>query len=263
VFPYYLNHSIINTPKGHLSLIVNDENKTLDGLKEILTVQLFAPGKESEALTPILMVLTNIAQEVKQTRMPLKQFVFSKEVLETMPGSITVEAPQEISKTPVGSKLMSHMTTLDIALKHFVNEFFYMICNEDANEVCRLTGFGNAAGLLVMRGMMSLGNATPKRSAEERNRSESLSTAPTSTSPSYIIPPTYNNTNNDNDDNANGNNKTNNTKNWSSNENSGSQANKYSRRAGESEEEHAERLAESLQNMIDDGVVQVVRKHDH
>ena len=37
--------------------------------------------------------------------------------------------------------------------------------------------------------------------------------------------------------------------------------NPYARREGESEEDHAERLAEGLQKLMDSGVVQVVRNN--
>jgi len=71
--------------------------------------------------------------------------------------NVSVETPAPAQQSPVASKLIPLMSTFEAALKHFVNEFFYMICDENANEVCRLTGFGNAAGLLVMRGLVKLG----------------------------------------------------------------------------------------------------------
>jgi hypothetical protein len=175
---------LLNTPRPMIPIIVDDANyATLNALIGILAVQVQAAESESEALTPILMLLTMIAEDVKQTRDILKRFVFPKDVLENA-STVTVEGPEALKDEPtVAGKLIPHMTTLDIALKHYVNEFFYMICDEDANEVCRLTGFGNAAGLLVMRGLMKLGNAPPKK------KSSTALSSVSSTSSSQPIPP--------------------------------------------------------------------------
>jgi len=54
------------------------------------------------------------------------------------------------------------MTSLTFAFKYYVNEFIYQLCDEDANEFMKLTGIGNAAGLLSMRGLFGFGQGLTK-----------------------------------------------------------------------------------------------------
>ena len=66
------------------------------------------------------------------------------------------------------------MTSLNFNLKHFSGEFVYLICDEDGlalvfgffglmrffssvGELVRLTGFGNAAGLMADKGLLGQG----------------------------------------------------------------------------------------------------------
>jgi len=46
------------------------------------------------------------------------------------------------------------MTSPFVAVKHFVQEFFYQACGEDATLLCRLVGVGNTAGLLQEKGLL-------------------------------------------------------------------------------------------------------------
>jgi hypothetical protein len=55
----------------------------------------------------------------------------------------------------IGARLIGHMTTFNIGLKHYVNEFLFTLCDQDANEFVRQTGFGNAAGLLATHNLLS------------------------------------------------------------------------------------------------------------
>eukprot|EP00026_Physarum_polycephalum_P005685 Phypoly_transcript_05720.p1 GENE.Phypoly_transcript_05720~~Phypoly_transcript_05720.p1 ORF type:complete len:500 (+),score=53.32 Phypoly_transcript_05720:92-1501(+) len=133
--------------------------RSLRALLDILAIQTQMSTNEtpSEALAPILMLLTTLAQEVPTVRETMKLYLFPREVLEQVPQKVAVEIPTLVAEQlHVASKLIPFMSSLEPALKHYVNEFFYFICDEDANEVCRLTGFGNAAGLLVMRGLMNV-----------------------------------------------------------------------------------------------------------
>lgn len=130
--------------------------RTLKALLDILAYQTKANEPPSSALVPILMLLTVIAQEVTVIRSHMKLSLFPKELIDQLPEAVGVEMPAPVQQSPVASRLIPLMSSLEPALRHYVNEFFYFICDEDANEVCHLTGFGNAAGLLVMRGLMQV-----------------------------------------------------------------------------------------------------------
>ncbi|KAN0028109.1 hypothetical protein ACTFIV_009940 [Dictyostelium citrinum] len=151
--------ALINTPKDLYDELI--EEIPLTYFQEIFKSQihlLSSPETAAEFL-PILMLLTNTAENVVSTRQQLKEMTFPYDLIKETdePLSVGIEPPEEVKKTGISSKLIPFMTGSDIGLKHFVSEYFFMICDEDANEVCRLTGFGNAAGLLVTRGLMSLG----------------------------------------------------------------------------------------------------------
>lgn len=131
--------------------------RSLKALLDILAIQTQSANETpSEALAPILMLLTTLAQEVPEVRETMMLFVFPREVLDQLPEAVGVATPASVEQSPVATKLIPLMSSLEPALRHYVNEFFYFICDENANEVCRLTGFGNAAGLLVMRGLMNV-----------------------------------------------------------------------------------------------------------
>ncbi|EFA78101.1 hypothetical protein PPL_08749 [Heterostelium album PN500] len=151
--------TLLNTPKSLYDEIV--DHIPLSYLEEIFTIQsaFFDKPEAPGEMIPITMLLANIAENVPETRDPLKAFTFPSELIKETdePLSVTIEPPKEAVTQGISSRLIPLMTSSDIGLKHFVSEFFYYICDEDANEVCRLTGYGNAAGLLVSKGLMSLG----------------------------------------------------------------------------------------------------------
>ncbi|EGC28888.1 hypothetical protein DICPUDRAFT_43649 [Dictyostelium purpureum] len=151
--------ALINTPRDLYDELIDEIG--LHIFQDIFKKQLYlldSPETAAQFL-PILMLLTSTAENVPSTRDELKAMTFPYDLIKDSdePLSVGIEPPEEVKTTGVSSKLIPFMTGNDIGLKHFVSEYFFMICDEDANEVCRLTGFGNAAGLLVTRGLMSLG----------------------------------------------------------------------------------------------------------
>jgi hypothetical protein len=59
------------------------------------------------------------------------------------------------------------MTAIDMALKYWANEMLFQLCDEDAERFVKLTGFGNASGLLVMRNLFGMGQYLTTDSATE------------------------------------------------------------------------------------------------
>ncbi|GAM23321.1 hypothetical protein SAMD00019534_064960, partial [Acytostelium subglobosum LB1] len=151
--------TLLNTPKDLFDELVDEIQLTY--FEQILATQLESYDKPEAPgdIIPILMLLSCIAENVPQTRDPLKAFTFPHELIKETdePLSISVEAPKESVSQGISARLIPLMTSSDIGLKHFSAEYFYNICDQDPNELCRLTGYGNAAGLLVTKGLMALG----------------------------------------------------------------------------------------------------------
>jgi len=87
----------------------------------------------------------------------------------------SVEAPPNWKSNPIGSKLISFMSGYNTARTFYVNEFIFQLCGEDVEEFVRLTGFGNASGLLASRSLLqgmqniSLTPLQQSKSSKENN----------------------------------------------------------------------------------------------
>mmetsp|Transcript_20868 Transcript_20868/g.28785 ORF Transcript_20868/g.28785 Transcript_20868/m.28785 type:complete len:501 (+) Transcript_20868:64-1566(+) len=143
--------ALINVPARCTDLF--EPERTLDALIDVLHFQVdIAVADESraaEVLTPILLNLTAIAKAIPRARPILRAAVFPKEVFEA-DSQATIQAHEILEKgDSLASKLMEFMTSFNVAVKHYANNFFYVILDEDANELVRLAGFGRAAGLLA------------------------------------------------------------------------------------------------------------------
>ncbi|KYQ89488.1 hypothetical protein DLAC_10163 [Tieghemostelium lacteum] len=172
IFTYHCDktHPMFGVKAAMVSALINTPKNLYDELVDAIPLQYFQsifkaqlhlldkPETANEFLT-FLMLLTNIAENVPETRDELKKMTFPADLIKDSdePLSVGIQPPEESANSGISSKLIPYMTSSDIGLKHFVGEYFFMVCDEDANEVCRLVGFGNAAGLLVTRGLMSLG----------------------------------------------------------------------------------------------------------
>jgi len=170
--------ALINVPARCTELF--DPEKTLEALIEVLYFQVDVAiadeSRSAEALTPILLNLTSIAKAIPRARPILKMAIFPPEVfqIESQP---SIQAHEILEKgDSLASKLMNFMTSFNMAVKHYVNNFFYIILEEDANELVRLIGFGRAAGLLAtlkLFGMDKLAEAQTGRSSSGSSSSSS------------------------------------------------------------------------------------------
>jgi len=143
---------LVNTPLGcaeyfDLSL------PTIDSLVQFLEEQLVVEEKSDDAqLTPILMVLVALARAFPLLRKYLLAKCFPNSPVDHATAS--VEAPPNWKSNPIGSKLISFMSGFNTARTYYVNEFIFQLCGEDVEEFVRLTGFGNAAGMLASRSLL-------------------------------------------------------------------------------------------------------------
>ena len=129
--------ALINVP-GKCTDLFDQQERTLDALVEVLFFQVEAAcvdeSRAAECLTPVLLNLTAIAKAIPRARGILKRAVFPPEVLsgESTQSKATVQAHELLEKgDSVASKLMDFMTSFNMAVKHYVNQFFYIILDED------------------------------------------------------------------------------------------------------------------------------------
>jgi len=145
---------LINVPSVCTTMF--DPEKTLQSLIDILVVNVEDTTNPAQSLTPILLVLTSIAKAIPRARGILKQIVFPNASQVKEESRVGIEAPsQNVDPNTLGGKLIPHMTSFNFALKYYVNEFLFVLCDEDANELVKMTGFGNAAGLLATYNLFS------------------------------------------------------------------------------------------------------------
>jgi len=182
-----VTQTLINVPARCTQLF--DPEKTLAALIEVLFFQVdMAVADETraaECLTPILLNLTSIAKAIPRARGILRSAIFPPEVFE-MESQPTVQAHEILEKgDSLASKLMNFMTSFNMAVKHYVNSFFYIVLDEDANELVRLIGFGRAAGLLAtlkLFGMDKLAEAQTGRTSSSGSGGSSGSSSSSSSS---------------------------------------------------------------------------------
>ena len=130
--------ALINVP-GKCTNLFDQQERTLDALIEVLFFQVEAAcadeNRAAECLTPVLLNLTAIAKAIPRARGILKCAVFPPEVLNSessRDSKATVQAHELLEKgDSVASKLMDFMTSFNMAVKHYVNQFFYIILDED------------------------------------------------------------------------------------------------------------------------------------
>mmetsp|Transcript_30961 Transcript_30961/g.77747 ORF Transcript_30961/g.77747 Transcript_30961/m.77747 type:complete len:482 (-) Transcript_30961:177-1622(-) len=140
-----------------------DKEPTFRALLEFLQAQNEREAEDpSSLLTPVLLVLTSVCKRYRQAREMSRKFVFP--MADTVDLPHNVEAPKEVVESGcLGSKLMNHMTSMNFALKTYVNEFLFECCDEDADELSRLVGFGRAAGLMATRSLFSVLNEMARK----------------------------------------------------------------------------------------------------
>lgn len=60
-----------------------------------------------------------------------------------------------MDKNTLAGKLLGHMTSANVALHHFSAELIFELVGKSEDELVRLCGMGNAAGLLASKGLFA------------------------------------------------------------------------------------------------------------
>lgn len=129
---------------------------TLEKLLQFFCFQMNR-GEENEAvnLTPILIILTSIARAVPRAR-PIILDLIMPQWQTVEPRNNCMDPPAEfMDKNSLAGKLLVHMTSANVALHHFSAELVFELVGKNEDELVRLCGMGNAAGLLASKGLFA------------------------------------------------------------------------------------------------------------
>jgi len=149
---------LLNSPQGWSKLV--DHDGLVRAVMSFLNTLRESVGKShfqfnTETVVPHLMLLAGIMEEDHGIRPMALDFVFPKEYRDKAEDDPCIEGPDVLrSSDCLGARLAHFMTSSNITVKHFVQEFLYQACNEDAKLLCRLVGVGNAAGLLQEKNLL-------------------------------------------------------------------------------------------------------------
>ncbi|KAM7002127.1 chaperone Ric-8B isoform 1-T1 [Tautogolabrus adspersus] len=121
-----------------------------------------------EGLTPVLSLLTEGSRHHREIRRFIKAQV--------LPPLKDVKIRPEIGSA-VRNKLVRLMTHVDMGVKQMAAEFLFVLCKESVDNLLKYTGYGNAAGLLVARGLLAGGRGETQYSEDEDSDTEEYKTA--------------------------------------------------------------------------------------
>ncbi|XP_034033012.1 synembryn-A isoform X2 [Thalassophryne amazonica] len=132
-------------------------------LLDFMEKRLDRGNKLKETLLPSLNLLTESARIHRETR----KFLRSK----VLPPLRDVKNRPEVGST-LRNKLVRLMTNIDTDLKNCAAEFLFVLCKESVSRFIKYTGYGNAAGLLAARGLLSGGRDSGVYSEDEDSETE-------------------------------------------------------------------------------------------
>ncbi|XP_062860825.1 synembryn-B isoform X2 [Trichomycterus rosablanca] len=136
---------------------------TLDVLVDFMEKRIDKGTNYKEGLTPVLSLLTESSRYHREFRRYLKAKVLP-------PLKDATERP-EVGST-VRNKLVRLMTHVDMGVKQGAAEFLFVLCKESVDNLLKYTGYGNAAGLLVARGLLAGGRGDTEYSPDEDSDTE-------------------------------------------------------------------------------------------
>ncbi|KAG8012552.1 Synembryn-B [Nibea albiflora] len=145
--------------------------KNMDAVQKLLDFMEKRIDKGSnykEGLTPVLSLLTEGSRYHREIRRYIKAQV--------LPPLKDVKIRPEIGTT-TRNKLVRLMTHVDMGVKQTAAEFLFVLCKESVDNLLKYTGYGNAAGLLVARGLLAGGRGETQYSEDEDSDTEEYKTA--------------------------------------------------------------------------------------
>eukprot|EP00727_Mastigamoeba_balamuthi_P004294 m51a1_g13862 putative synembryn-a isoform x2 (446) ;mRNA; r:602132-603835 len=150
--------NLVNSPKGWHALVGDDVvREAVRALLGVLASSLRDP-LTVEVFLPVTVILCGVMEEMDQLRGLIYDTVFPPEY-RALCNNVQMDAPDAMERVNcLAGPLSKLMTSLNITIKHMTQEFLFAACDKDPNELCRLVGVGNAAGLLQSHGLLMFGS---------------------------------------------------------------------------------------------------------
>jgi len=156
----------VNIPLQYYSILVilGDRDQTLKSLFDLLEWEVRSDaGQEKKSLVTIFMVVQSLLARAPDARPYAFQRLFpgrdldrERQISEEKGEPVNMDAYDKDADT-VGNKIIKYMTSMNMAIKYVSNELLFSLVGESGDDFVRLTGFGNAAGLLAMRNLFGMG----------------------------------------------------------------------------------------------------------
>uniref|UniRef100_A0A6B2L560 Uncharacterized protein n=1 Tax=Arcella intermedia TaxID=1963864 RepID=A0A6B2L560_9EUKA len=166
----------VNIPLDYYRILVvlGDQTATLKSLFDLLEWEIRSDGgSEKKSIVTIFMVVQYLlskepdARPYAMTRLfPGRNLETEREESEKKGESINMDAINKDADT-VGNMIIKYMSSMNMAIKFVANELLFSLVGENADDFVRLTGFGNAAGLLAMRNLFGMGKHLNRDTATE------------------------------------------------------------------------------------------------
>ncbi|CAL8356969.1 unnamed protein product [Lota lota] len=155
---------LINVPVqgGHEKYDGNNMD-AIQVLLEFLEKRIDKGSNYKEGLTPVLSLLTEGSRRHRHIRRYIKAQV--------LPPLKEAKVRPEIGNT-IRNKLVRLMTHVDMGVKQGAAEFLFVLCKESVDNLLKYTGYGNAAGHLVAKGLLAGGRGETKYSDDEDSDTE-------------------------------------------------------------------------------------------
>nr|XP_014340978.1 PREDICTED: synembryn-B isoform X2 [Latimeria chalumnae] len=151
------------------SIEYNGKNMdTIQVLLEFMEKRIDKGSCLKEGLTPVLSLMT----EGSRVHSDMRKYIKAK----ILPPLKDVKNRPEVG-TMVRNKLVRLMTHVDLGVKQTAAEFLFVLCKEKVDSLLKYTGYGNAAGLLVARGLLAGGRGEGQYSEDEDSDTEEYKSA--------------------------------------------------------------------------------------
>ncbi|XP_030645934.1 chaperone Ric-8B [Chanos chanos] len=162
--PVHCMDVLINVPKqGGLEEYGGKNLEAVQVLMDFMVKRIDKGTNYKEGLTPVLSLMTESSRHHREIRRYLKAKV--------LPPLRDVKERPEVGTT-VRNKLVRLMTHVDMGVKQGAAEFLFVLCKENVDNLLKYTGYGNAAGLLMARGLLAGGRGETEYSADEDSDTE-------------------------------------------------------------------------------------------
>lgn len=144
-------------------VVLGDKEATLKTLFDLLEIESAREGDHSN-LFPLFVVLKNLFAKAPEVRPYAMERMFpGRDLAKEAENELQSPNPQMKMDVPdrdrdtIGNRIIKLMTSFHQATQFTSNDLLFALVGESTEDFIRLTGFGNAAGLLAMRGLFGMG----------------------------------------------------------------------------------------------------------